>query len=164
MSWECPRCNSVENDDATMRCTCGHELEVHEVINYEKIGGALYLVWAGLVLTPLINLMPLLEPNVPIEGFIIVSSFAFYVFLPIFMIVLLIKRKKVLRPIIICYYLLNFLVSLVVYYAVKSIPPPQGTQEALIHAKSGVLVAIIGCGIWVTYFLSSARAKRTLVK
>ena len=170
MAWTCPRCKSTENLDSTIRCVCGYEDDTQEVIDYDRLGGALYLVLAGLVLTPLINLLLLSKrieiglSALPMELFFEALSFMFYVVIPVFMIFLFIKRKKILRPIIISYLFLNLLSSLFVYCAIKSLPSPERTAEALMDAKSGVLVAIIGCGIWVTYFLKSERAKKTLTR
>ena len=171
MTWICPKCNANEIDEATVRCTCGYELEVQaEVVDYQNIGGALYLVLAGLILSPLINLGSLMDqtknglPKVPLELFIVLISFSFYVILPALMIVLLLKRKRILRPTIIIFYILNLLSSLFVYFAVKSMPPPEVSQDALTNSKSGVLVAIIGCAVWITYFLKSERVRRTLTR
>lgn len=171
MTWICPKCNANNIDDTTVRCTCGYEVEIQaEVVDYQRIGGALYLVLAGLILSPLLNLGSLMDqaknglPKIPIELFIVLISFCFYVILPVLMIVLLMKKKKILRPTIITFYLLNLLGSLFVYFAVKSMPVPEVSQDALTNSKSGLLLAIIGCVVWVTYFLRSERVKRTLTR
>ena len=174
MTWMCPKCSATEIDEATVRCVCGYEVveevEVQKVIDYQKIGGALYLVLAGLLFTPLINIGAFLDqtknglPKAPLELVIVFVTLGFYVFLPVLMILLLIKRKRIFRPTIITFYLLNFLVSLFVYFAVKMMSHPAATQGALTNAKSGVLVAIIGCAVWITYFLKSERARKTLTR
>lgn len=171
MTWMCPKCSANDIDDATVRCTCGYEVEVQtEEVDYQKIGGSLYLVLAGLVLSPLLNLGSLMDqtknglPKAPLELFVVFITFCFYVILPVLMIVLLTKRKKILRPTIISFYILNLLGSLFVYFAVKSMPPTEVSQDALTNSKSGVLVAIIGCAVWITYFLKSERVRKTLTR
>ena len=171
MTWTCPKCNANEIDNATVRCTCGYEVEIKtEEVDYQKIGGALYLVLAGLVLSPLLNLGSLMDqtrnglPKAPLELLVVSISFCFYIILPILMIVLLVNRKKILRPTIITFYILNLLGALFVYFAIKSMQPAEVSQDALTTSKSGVLVAIIGCAVWVTYFLKSERVKRTLTR
>jgi hypothetical protein len=172
VAWECPKCNLIQNDESTIRCACGYETEIQEEINYDRMGGALYLVLAGLVVTSFINAFPFLErlgggnglSTAPIERMFLLFSLAFYVLLPIVMITLLIKRKKILRPIMISYYLMHLLISALFYYAVKSLSAVQNTQKALIAAKGGVFVAIITCGVWVSYFWKSERVKKTLTR
>ncbi len=47
MSWTCPSCESEENSESSIRCSCGYEIQDTTEPNYNKIGGA--LIWLTVV-------------------------------------------------------------------------------------------------------------------
>ena len=49
MTWRCPSCETVNENDSLLRCTCGHELTQNN--NNTKAGRKTGLYWFGLVIS-----------------------------------------------------------------------------------------------------------------
>jgi hypothetical protein len=165
MAWTCASCGFDGNDDSSIRCTCGQELAVSEDINYKKIGGGLYLVIFGLILTPIFYLVPLLG-RLESGHVILLIEFIqtiIFVFMPIFLLFKLIKRHKSFPIMIICYYILGIILVWLNYYAFKLMPIDDIYYENLNGAIDTAVVTSVVSFAWILYFLKSKRAKMTFI-
>ncbi len=169
MAWTCPSCGFEENEDSILRCCCGYELTLPEDRNYDKVGGALFLVAIGLAVTAVANGLSLTVrldkasyitvPTVIAEAFFALV----YIVAPLILLVMLFMRKRFVPKLMISFYLLTLGVAILHYIGARSLPEPHMLHKALYEAKASILASSVVCFIWVPYFLISERVKKTFV-
>jgi hypothetical protein len=165
MAWTCPSCGFDGNDDSSIRCSCGQELTIKEEINYNKIGGGLFLVAIGLVITPLSYLVPFLKRLESGQVQIVIESLQIILFivLPIVLLYMLFRRKRLFPKLIITYYLLGMVLAWSNYFIVKSMTDMQNYYDNLNDSIDIAVVTMVISFVWIIYFKISKRAKMTFI-
>lgn len=151
---------------------------------YKKIGGWLILVAIGLVLTPLRFLVVVVKDLLPVFSgetwsilttpgteayhpflaplliFELIGNIAFVVF-AIVVAIFFFKRQKIVPKLMIAFLFSNLAFVVIDYFVADSIPfiASQNDPESLRE----LIRVLIGCLIWVPYFLVSKRVKGTFV-
>jgi len=152
---------------------------------YDKIGGWLFLVAIGMVLTPIrlstfilkdvlpafnketwtIITTPGSEVYHPLFGPLMIGELITNVLFLIFSIVvavLFFQRKKIVPKLTIILYITYF-VFLVVDYFVTDLVPFVAAQDDS-DTERQIIQTFFTCAIWVPYFIVSKRVKGTFVK
>ncbi len=181
MSWDCPSCGFKKNDESVLRCSCGYELPGNEAPNYNKIGGALILVTIGLIVNPFLGITALLQifqvmnsefwPSLGLFGNsikpLIIFEAACSVILtigPIFLLILMLKRKKIFPKLSATFMLLFLALSFIDLFWIKAIQNVPDKSELLFRARFGTLLNFLTCLIWVPYFFISERVRETFIR
>lgn len=151
---------------------------------HKKIGGWLILVAIGLVLTPLRFLVVVVNDLLPVFSgetwsilttpgteayhpfsatlliFELIGNIAFVVF-AIVVAIFFFKRRKIVPKLMIAFLFSNLAFVVIDYFVADSIPfiASQNDPESLRE----LIRVLIGCLIWVPYFLVSKRVKGTFV-
>jgi len=167
MAWDCPSCGYAGNDDEKLRCSCGHENLVYEAPNFNKIDGALIFVAVGLIISVITILSSFIDAVAFASGgekFAIMVIGAILVIIPIGLLILLYKRKRVFPRYIKLWYLGNLIFAYHNFVSIKALPETPEKFKALNNAIDVLALTFICCCIWVTYFFTSDRVKKTFVK
>jgi len=168
MAWDCPSCGFSGNDDASIRCSCGHELIIQiEPPNYNKIDGALIFVACGLVLSIIMILSSVTDEiskaNSSMQvGLSILGIIS--IIIPVALLIILFRKSKYFPIYIRIYYLLNFGIAYLNYLAAKSMPDIPNKIKTINNSIDVLAMTFVGCCIWVTYFSVSARVKKTFIR
>jgi len=168
VAWDCPSCGFNGNDDASIRCSCGHELVIQiEPTNYNKIGGVLIFVVCGLVLSVIMTVSSVTDEiskaNSSMQIGLSLLGIIF-VIIPVALLVTLFKKKKYFPICIRIYYLLNLGLAYLNYLAAKAMPDVSDRIKAINNSINVLAMTFISCCIWVTYFSVSARVKKTFIR
>jgi transglutaminase-like putative cysteine protease len=149
---------------------------------HNPIGGWMVLPLIGLFLTPVLAIYNITSDNLlnnatwntftnSSEGenlysiLYLLLNFVFetaYIVFPILLIVLFFKRDKRLPKLMIYFYALNLVFSLFNYILSNQIPII--TDDIRHNLMTGLVRAMVACGIWGPYFYYSYRVKETFVK
>lgn len=181
MSWECPSCGFKNNDESILRCSCGYELTISEAPNYNKIGGALILITIGLIVNPFLGISALLQIFQIINSEFWPSSGPFgnsikpliifeviwsviHTIGPIFLLILMLKRKKIFPKLSVTFLLLMLALSFIELFWIKAIQNVPNKSELLYRARFGTLLNFLTCLIWVPYFFISERVRETFIR
>jgi hypothetical protein len=180
MSWKCPACGKDDNDEI-LRCTCGHELaglnkpikESNDTENYclpyDKITGSLKgmvillsgtLIYFTYVTTKIDLFGPVAEPIEILLRLLIVFDLNV---IPILLILLLIKRKRIFRPITILYYFLNMVIYSFAFFVLSSLLSVADMRKVVAQGLVDLLLLIAWTSM-VVYLIVSKRAKETLIR
>jgi len=144
----------------------------------ENIGGLLYLVAIGVILSPIINafyLKQLVEAaqnanwemvwqQGPVTMLSIIFGFGaqgYMLFFTIFLAVLFFGRRKIFPKMFIFYIVSVFALCVIDVFIAVSVPniTPQMVEEVITSAVRNFTLGLI----WIPYFLKSKRVKRTFV-
>lgn len=98
---------------------------------------------------------PLWKTSFIIEG---VSSAAMLLF-TIIILVSFYQKKRVLPRLMIIFYVVNFLLLLITVLILNQIPLAREVQG--VNSISTLIGGILGCAIWIPYFIRSERVKNT---
>ena len=155
MSWQCPSCGFNENDDETLRCSCGHENIVYDAPNYNKIDGGLMFVASGLV----ISMFTILSSSSDAVAFakdedkITLLVFGAIIFIiPMALLILLFKRKRSFPRYIKLWYIANLIMTYVNMISIKSSPNTPEKIQILNSAIDVLALTSLSCCVWLTYF------------
>jgi len=156
----------------------------HAEKQYDKIGGWLILVAIGLIITPvrlivfiLTDLLTAFSPEnwhllttpgteayhplwAPILIFELVGNFMFFLF-SIIVAIYFFQRDKIAPKMIIIFLLSNLIFVAVDYFIGNLIPFVRDLNNT--QSTNELIRIVIGCLIWVPYFLMSKRVKGTFV-
>ena len=169
MAWICPSCNFEENNETSVRCSCGYEVSYNEEPNYTKLGGWLLFVLLGQVLTILFYSINLIiwvgalngEPSYLVKQEIIYSII---ILVPsVFILFLLLKKSKILPVIMISYYIVAILLTFSRYLRIKSMTNLPNYYDHLNGAIDLAVYTFVSCAVWAAYFKFSKRVKNTFV-
>lgn len=165
MAWTCPLCGFDNNDDSSIRCSCGQELTIKEKIDYKKIGGGLYLVVIGLLITPISYLIPFLKrfESGQVQFEIETIQIIIFVLLPIVLLFLLIRKNRLFPKIIIAYYIAGSIIAWVNYILDKHMNNGFDYYENLNKSIDVAVITTIVSLAWILYFTKSKRSKMTFV-
>lgn len=167
MEWGCIKCGLEIPQDREFCDKC-------EEKQFRKIGGFLFLPLIGLIVTAASYLFAMTEAfKVMTEGFadlnqsarmFFILSLVLYIVGFLFTVVVLslfLKRKKLLPKLYILFLILVVLIaSLNVYFFYVFIPVVKIGYNELVPIFRNVISALI----WIPYFVTSVRVKRTFVR
>jgi hypothetical protein len=170
MAWECPICSFSENDDTSVKCVCGYEAADPTKPDYNKIGGALYLVLLGLSLNTFlyfINLYYRLGAIVSVGGAVLLLEIIYSVFFLLFpaaLIYILFMRKRIFPKLMMIYYVFAICIVIDNYFAIRSMKDLPNYYDQLNNAINNAVVIPIACIAWMLYFKFSQRVRYTFVR
>ncbi|MBP1964194.1 DUF2569 domain-containing protein [Paenibacillus aceris] len=143
-------------------------------------GGWLYFVALGFLLTFGTSLYYLIDSILPIYQDGLISqmydenwkySFAIifetviniiYVVFPMFLGYLVFKKKKLLKYMVINFYIINFAVNIGYYFITNSIEE-MATHDFMGEQGRNIVKSLVTCLIWIPYFINSKRVKNTYI-
>ena len=169
MAWICPSCNFEENNDTSVRCSCGHEVLDTEEPNYTKPGGALLLVLLGHIVGVFISSIKLFSWFGTLQGetsyFVQQEIFRSSLVLIIssFMLFFMLKKSKVLPALMITFYVLAIIWTFSNYLIIKSMTSLPNYYDHLNNSIDHAVITFVGCSVWAAYFKFSKRVKNTFV-
>jgi hypothetical protein len=170
---------NIENDLA-VRLENNAEIlpAIEEKAKPYGFGGWLYLVTLGFLLTFGSSLYYLIDMILPVYqsgrlsqlhdenwkySFLIIYETVlnlFYVIFPVFLGYLVLKRKKLLKYMVINFYLINFAANIGYYFISNSIEE-MATHELMGEQGRNIVKSLVTCLIWIPYFINSKRVKNT---
>ncbi|NOV03640.1 DUF2569 domain-containing protein [Paenibacillus planticolens] len=162
---------NTENDLAV-------NLPIEERAKPYGFGGWLYFVALGFLLTFASSLYYLIDTILPIYqdglfsqlqeenwkySLVIIYETViniFFVIFPVFLGYLVLKKKKLLKYMVINFYLINFAVNIGYYFITNSIEEA-ATHEFMGEQGRNIVKSFVTCLIWIPYFINSKRVKNT---
>jgi len=169
MLWICPECNNPENHEQAVRCACGYEIVDDTPTDYSKLGGALYLVLAGLLINicvSAINLYSWLGTGAGAADTQILVQISLNAVLLLCSGVLLffmLKKSKTFPAMMITFLALNILFAIGSYQIIKAAPTLPNYYDQLNAAIDRAVINTIVGAAWIAYFVRSERVRKTFV-
>ncbi|WP_460317979.1 DUF2569 domain-containing protein [Paenibacillus sp. YSY-4.3] len=98
---------------------------------------------------------PMWKTTFMVEGI----SAAIMLIFTIFILVSFYQKKRILPRMMITFYLINFLLLLITVVMVNQIP--MAREVGGVSGVSTIIGGVVGCAIWIPYFLKSERVRNT---
>ncbi|KRF05553.1 hypothetical protein ASG89_20730 [Paenibacillus sp. Soil766] len=172
---------NTENDLAiNLENTAGKLPPIEEKVKPYGFGGWLYFVALGFILTFGNSLYYLIGTILPIYrdgllsqlyeetwkySFVIIYETViniFFVIFPVFLGYLILKKKKLLKYMVINFYVINFIVNIGYYFITNSIEE-MATHDFMGEQGRNIVKSLVTCLIWIPYFINSKRVKNTFI-
>ncbi|NRF94800.1 DUF2569 domain-containing protein [Paenibacillus frigoriresistens] len=175
--------SNVENDLAIKPEDTGATEILQPIEEKAKLygfGGWLYLVALGFLLTFGSSLIYLIDTILPIYQNGLLSELheenwkyslviiyetvinIFFVIFPVFLVYLGLKKKKLLRILVINFYIINFAFN-ISYYLITNTIEEMATHEFMSEQGRNIVKSLVTCLIWIPYFINSKRVKNTYI-
>jgi predicted nucleic acid-binding Zn ribbon protein len=181
MSLICPKCSKENTDKAIFCSNCGETLDKDKDFNrYDSIGGWLYVVGIGIVLSPIWSLANIGAFNDMKSNENLVTSYPNVISLinngllvhylqlaiAIIMIYLFFWKKSIFPEAFIGWLIFNIALVVINNYIDSSIfyDYPQVIQEINSESIKDFFKSLIRALVWIPYMLISKRVKGTFIK
>jgi len=183
MSWQCPECGSL-NDNDLIRCPCGYEKvpQSEPEKSYEGIRGWLIIPLLGLIINPIEgSLLMYIYWQIFAKGYwsllttpgtemyhafsaplLIFALFGSSLIIVLSVVTLwfFLRKSRLLPRLMISLLIFCFLFAWAAFF-LADLVPAVAVQSDLPNPNIGVTIEVL---IWVPYFLLSKRVKQTFVR
>ncbi len=190
MTWQCPECGSL-NDNDLIRCPCGYEIihtpeeEFKPEPLYKGIGGWLIFPLIGLIITPIEGSLQMYNiywqifakgywSSLTTPGTEVYHAFfgpllifegfgnSLTIALSVVTLWFFLRKSRLLPMLMISLLIFNFVFVYGDFFLSDLVPAVAAQSDSQSTIELGQ--AVIGTLIWVPYFLKSKRVKQTFVR